>query len=564
MERDPERLAGETFDLLVVGGGIFGACLAWDAAQRGLQVALVEKDDFCGAASGNSFRMVHGGIRYIQHLDVRRLRLSAFERRTLFRIAPHAVRPLPVVIPTYGHGMQGKAALRAGFTLFDLLTPDRNRGVRDPSRRIPPCRFLDRQEVLALFPGLEDRGLTGAGLFHDGQMHDPARLGLAFLHSASEAGAVLANRTRATRLLRRGDAIVGARVSDEETGDEFDVGARVTVVAGGAWTQPLVATALESTIPGEVAFSRDLCLLTSIPAEHPYALAVLGDTRDPDSVLSRQRRHLFVVPWRERVIVGVWHRVYRKHPDHLEVEDAELDAFVDEIDRAYPALGLTRDDVTAYNTGLVLFGSNREGARDLSYGKRSRIVDYRTRGLSGLVSLIGVRYTTARADAAEALELALSHSGMTAPPCRTARTPVWGGDFRTVAGLEAEIGRKHPDLPTAIVRSLRRNHGSMYERVLETCSGDPELRQPLGTTSVLAGEVVYAVRNEMALHLEDVVLRRTDLGRHGTVDPDALEAAARLMAAELDWSDDRRLDEQGATLTRLRGPGRVVSERVTG
>src|SRR5262245_13291078 len=150
VRRNVAALTEQEYDLVIVGGGAFGVCAAWDAALRGLSVALVERGDFCHATSANHFKMVHGGIRYLQHGDVLRLRESSNERRALLRIAPHLVQPLPIVIPTYGHGMQGKALLAAGLRLYDLLAYDRNRGLADPQRQIPQGRFLSRQECLTL------------------------------------------------------------------------------------------------------------------------------------------------------------------------------------------------------------------------------------------------------------------------------------------------------------------------------------------------------------------------------------------------------------------------------
>ena len=158
MKRDLAALGDRHFDLVVIGGGIFGACAAWDAAQRGLSVALIERHDFGGATSAYSFKMIHGGIRYIQHGDAWRVRQSSHERRAFLRIAPHLVHPLPIVIPTYGRGMKGKTVLRLGMGLYDSLTADRNRGIPDPSRKIPWGRGFDRDEVLRLFPGLDGGG----------------------------------------------------------------------------------------------------------------------------------------------------------------------------------------------------------------------------------------------------------------------------------------------------------------------------------------------------------------------------------------------------------------------
>jgi glycerol-3-phosphate dehydrogenase len=250
--RKPASLADQTFDLIVIGGGVFGACAARDAARRGLDVALIERGDFSGATSARSFKMVHGGIRYLQHLDLARVRQSSADRQTLLRDAPHLVRPLPVVVPTYGHGMQGKAALRAAMALYDLLTADRNAGIADPSRRIPRGRCLSRAEVLDRFPGLPAEGLTGAGVFSDGQMYNPPRLVLAFVRSAASAGAVAANYVEATRILVREGRVEGVEARDVLDGVPFTIRGRAVLNAAGPYAEDLLARSgqgLESPTP---------------------------------------------------------------------------------------------------------------------------------------------------------------------------------------------------------------------------------------------------------------------------------------------------------------------------
>src|SRR5450631_3457302 len=209
MHRDISALANQTFDVLVIGGGAFGAAAAWDAALRGLRVALIDQGDFGSGASAECFKMVHGGIRYLQHADIPRLRASCAERTALLRIAPHLVNPLPIVIPTYGHGRQGKAFLAAGMLVYDLLTIGRNFGLSDPTRRIAGTQLLSRNETLALFPEIEERSLTGAAVFEDGQMYNTARLVLAFVKSAANRGAIAANYTEALRFLWDGKRVCG-------------------------------------------------------------------------------------------------------------------------------------------------------------------------------------------------------------------------------------------------------------------------------------------------------------------------------------------------------------------
>ncbi len=197
MTRDIGAIRGQEFDVLVVGGGAFAACAAWESALRGYSVALIEANDFGSGTSANSFKMVHGGIRYLQHLDLPRLWASCKERSALLRIAPHLVKPLPIALPTYGHGRSGKEFLGAGFLAYDALTVGRNRGIADRSRHIPTASFMSRAEVLNRFDGVDSGKLTGAAVFNDAQMYHPPRLVLAFIVSAIREGAVALNYVEA-------------------------------------------------------------------------------------------------------------------------------------------------------------------------------------------------------------------------------------------------------------------------------------------------------------------------------------------------------------------------------
>lgn len=557
MRRDLAELASREHDLVVVGGGIFGVCAAWDATLRGLDVALLERDDFAHAASAHCFKMIHGGIRYLQHADLPRVRQSARERRILLRVAPHLCRPLPILVPTYGHGTRGKELLAAGMKVYDWLTFDRNRGIDDPACRIPPARFLSRGEALARFPGLERPDLTGGAIFHDGQMYSPARLALAFLRAAVDRGARAANRAEVTGLLRRGDRVHGVVVRDRDDGSEHEVRGRMVLCAGGGWSDGLLAASLGRSLEPRPTFSRDAYFVVRRELSSELALAVSGSTRDPDAILSRSARHLFLVPWRGCTLVGVWHRVWdASAPRDPRVEDEELERWIGEVNGACPELRVRPDDVALVHCGLVLFGENRPGASDLSYGKRSRLVDHaRDHGVQGLLTLLGVRYTTARGDAARAVDLACARLGAASSRCRTADTPVHGGDVASVGGVEAlereALARRPAPASEAAVRALVRNHGTAFERVLALGRVEPELLAPLPGSDTLGAEVAYAVREEMARTLEDVVFRRTDLGTTGFPGDAALDGAADVAAAELGWDEERRKREREAVLCRF-------------
>ena len=559
MKRDLDSLTQSTFDLVVIGGGIFGACASWDAAQRGLSVALIERDDFGGATSANSYKIVHGGIRYIQHFDVFRVRQSSNERRAFLRVAPHLVHPLPIVIPTYGHGMKGRSVLRVGMGLYDLLTADRNRGIADPDRKVPWGRSMGRGEALELFPGLDPDGLTGAAVFCDGHMYNPPRLVLAFVQQAVEAGAVAANHVEAIGFLREGDRVIGVKARDAFTGSSLDIRAKVVLNAAGPYAEHLLIHGADLKLSPPGVYSRDACFV--VPRrllQNHYALAVQGKTRDPEAVFSRGERHLFLAPWRDYTVVGTWHVVYRGDPNSFTVTDDELQRFIDEVNAAYPRLQLTIDDVSIWNAGLVPFGENPEGAEHLRYGHRSRLIDHsETDGIANFITLIGVRYTTGRYEAERAVDMVFRKLGFKSAPCRTATTPIAGGDIPNWADFLAEAKRKHSDrYEDAVIESLAHNYGSRYGRVVALAEAETGLASPIGKSSIIKAAVLHAVRHEMAETLGDVVFRRTDLATGDYPGRAALREAVDVLAAERPMSSgeiEHQLDGVAA-----RFPERVV------
>src|SRR5687767_2862998 len=239
LTRDLDALTGRTFDVLVIGGGIYGLTIAYDAAQRGLSVALIDRSDFGSGVSFNHLRTIHGGLRYLQALDLGRARESIRERRTLARIAPHATRPLPFALPLYRSWRKGKLAMRAGFLLDRLVSVDRNADV-PPSHRLPSGRVASRTEAIERFPGLGRRGLTGAAVWYDFTTVEADRLTISWAIAAAEHGASLANHVEAVAPLTSGGRFVGVRASDQLTGRELEVNAKVTVNAtGGVFDQRL-------------------------------------------------------------------------------------------------------------------------------------------------------------------------------------------------------------------------------------------------------------------------------------------------------------------------------------
>ena len=545
MKRDLEVLTSKEYDLVVVGGGIFGICAAWDAVLRGLSVAIVEKRDFSHATSANHFKMVHGGIRYLQHGDIQRIRESSRERSALLRIAPHLTQPLPIVIPTYGHGIKGKELLALGMFVYDMVTFDRNRGIQE-ERKIPKGRLLSRQEVLKRFPGIKEDGLTGGALFYDGQFYNPPRLAISILRSAVNKGVDAANYLEVNGFLQEKDRICGIKVQDVFTGDQLEIRGKIVLNAAGPWANRLLESSLGLKLKPTPTFSRDLAFVINGKGDQKYGIALLTGSKDSDTILDRGGRHLFAVPWRDYTLIGVWPLVFNGLPEEITVSDRELLEFTEEANNAYPGLNISTDDILMINTGLTLHGEeNKQGQQSTSYGHRSILIDHaRDHGLEGLVTLIGVRATTARGMAQKANDIIMKKLNKNRTKCKTDEIPIYGGDIRSFNEfLENTIRNRPQGISIESMEALAHNYGSKHLKVLKYIDENQDWANRIGDSNVLKVEIVHAIREEMAQKLSDVIFRRTDLCTAGFLTDKAIEMSAEIMADEMGWNEQAKILE---------------------
>jgi glycerol-3-phosphate dehydrogenase len=541
MQRTLTALASTDFDLLVIGGGIYGACVAWDATSRGLSVALMDKADFGAATSSNSLKMIHGGLRYLQHADFRRMRESIVERRTLMQIAPHLVHPLPVLLPTYGHGLQGPEVFAAALFINDLVSFDRNRWCA-PQKRIPRGRVISKRSCLRQLPELDPQGLTGGALFYDAQVHHSERLILAFLQSAAQAGAVLANYVEATGFQLDGNRVRGVHARDVLGGDRFDVRARTVVNACGPWV-PHVQHLLNRTLSAPpLRYAKAMNIVTRSLFDH-YAVGIPSRVgyRDVDAVVKKGHRLLFVAPWRGRSIIGTMQAACREAAGDVRITEQDIQGFLDEVNASYPPARLQRDDVAFVHGGHLPLTHIDARTGDVQLAKHERIEDHRQDGIHGLMSVTGVKYTTARRVAERVVDGVVAMQGQAPVRSRSATTPLYGGRIEQFdAFVQTETATRPYHLGEQAMYRLIMNYGTTYPDVLkylDTCPVTAPL--PPSEDAVMRAQVRYAVREEMAQRLSDVIFRRTELGTAGIPGDDVLRVCADVMQAELGWSATR-------------------------
>lgn len=522
--RDPGTIAGQSWDLVVVGGGVTGAWIARDAALRGLRVALVEKDDFSSGASSQNLRTIHGGLRYLQHLDLRRTRESIRERSMWLRVAPHLVEPLPFVLPTYRRGLQRRPLLRIALAAADLAGWDRNRGL-DPARVLPGSRMVSRQECLHLVPEAEAPDLTGAVMFHDAQMYSPDRLVLAVLLGAVEDGAAVVNHMQA-ETVHRADGSLRVQCRDGPSGQTVVLRARAVVNATGSQALEVAEQLGLVSAPTDLTQSIGLNVVVE-NLGHAVAFATEGREADPNARLKMGARRLFVAPWRGRTLIGTAH--YSLDGAGTVDTDAHVERFLAEVNAPGTGLHVEPDQVLQVQWGLL---PAVDGSEPVQLLRHHRIQDHGDVGMPEALSVTSVKFTTARLVAEQTVNRVFQILRLRAVPCRTANTRLPGGRFASWSSLREEaLGRSSDGLPAGVLDHLAHVFGDQYGRILDFARGSPELRRRVQSDSpVIVAQLVHGIRAELACTAEDLLYRRTELGARGEVTPAARRLAEGLLS----------------------------------
>lgn len=556
MKRQPSDLESRRFNLAIIGGGITGAWMALDAALRGMTVALVERDDFGAATSAASSKLLHGGIRYLARGRVAKVRESAIERARAQSAAPHLTRWVPFVIPAYAGLRRGRAALASALALYEMLCLGQNRRIQDPCKRAAAGRVLGAQDMRKLVPYLSGSRPTGGILIHESHMYSPERVTLAVVRTAVCRGAVAANHVSADAFRVEDGRVTGVQATDRLTCERLRIRADVVVNAAGPWI-PFVDGGLPAPAPPGIHrhFARGTHIITR-PLTEEHAL-VLPSRHDHDAVISRGGRHLFVIPWRGRSLIGTSYAPHGGHPDDVRPLESDIEQLLTGVNAALGTRELTRADVDHAFAGLYPLP---DGVAPGTYhtGGDYRVIDHRRhQAIDGLYSVCGARYTTARRLAERALNRINGRFGGRFDRCRTGRLALHGGAITDMTRFHADAARRHgPALGADVVEHLVASYGTQIDDVLAPIRAAPELGERVGPqTPVILAEVTYAVQQEMACHLADFVFRRSGLGTLGDPGEAAIDRCARLMGRELGWHRERRDLEIRRTRAAFPGDG---------
>ncbi|HKO63212.1 MAG TPA: glycerol-3-phosphate dehydrogenase [Pyrinomonadaceae bacterium] len=516
------------YDLIIIGAGINGAGIARDAAMRGLRVLLLDKRDIGGGTSAWSTRLIHGGLRYLEHAEFGLVRESLREREILMRIAPHLVQPLPLLVPIYDGAGRGRWTIRAGMWAYDLLSFDKT---------LPRHRFLKRNQTVHAAPSLDPNGLEGAAVYYDAQVEFAERLVLENVLSAIENGATLLTYTRVRSFITQDHTLSAIELVNERTDEVFHASAKLIINAAGPWVDEV----LEKIAGSQrlVGGTKGSHIIVSVFRGAPGMAVYVEAERDG--------RPFFIIPWNNKYLIGTTDIRFEGKPDDVSISDDEIDYLLRETNRILPAAGLNRTDILYAYSGVrpLPYTSEKKEAR---ITRRHFIRQHRV--FDNLFSIVGGKLTTYRSLAEETVDLVFRKLNRRSPACRTDRV--------LLPGAFSVTNDQDP--------RMQRTYGARSKMVSRLIADDRSLAEVIDEeTGATAAEIVHAFRNEMAATLADCLLRRTMVGFNSRCGLNAVEAAAEVGRKHFGWTDEqcaREMNDYRETVRRYLLPPSYPSAAV--
>jgi glycerol-3-phosphate dehydrogenase len=531
MNRFIDSCQDETFDMLVIGGGITGACVAYDAACRGLKVALVEKGDFGAATSAATSKVIHGGLRYLKTFEFGLVRESLKERRVMGNIAPNFIYPTAFMFvnPTF--------VMKIGLCLYDWIAFDK-KFTWDKSKKIPNHYSLSREEVIRQAPNARREGLKGAWVYYDSLSIFPERLTLAFLKSAVHYGAKVSNHARMEGFVMEGGRVSGIVVRDLLNNQIHTLKGKLTVNCAGPWADMVLKMAGKGAAQDSIRRSEGI---------HLIVRNLVG--KQAVGTMTRAG-HFFLIPWRNYSLIGTTDKEYPGTPDDYHVTGKSIQELLDTVNKDFGNDNPIRhgDVLYAYGGLRPLLGSGEGDIHTIT--RKYEIYDHADEGLPGLITAEGGKYTTSRNLAQNVLKTAEKRLGRLRP-CVTHRQRLVGSEIDDMEGFIEAIKLGNRDFSETTVEYLGRNYGTEYDRVLKLARQDQTLAEVLNDDGEILAQAVYAAREEMARTLADVVLRRTGICTLGNPGKEILIKVAAAVARELNWNKartEREVEEVEAIL----------------
>ena len=531
------------YDLIIIGGGITGAAVAYDAASRGLSVALLEKDDFGSKTSSATSKLIHGGLRYLANFELGLVRESLRERRILENIAPNFVYPIPNMIITDKKFIKSaKFAIKVGMILYDILSFDK-KFTWDKSKKLPLHRSMSRAETIKEEPLLEKSDLTGSLVYYDCASIFPERLTLAFVKSALYSGAEAANYMEVTGFTFNGNIITGVTAKDKIRNKKITVSGRLVVNCAGPWADRVLN--LTGKNPHEEALRR---------SEGIHIITKKLTNKHLVTAMTPSGRHIFIIPWRGYSLIGTTDKEYLGSPDDWKVTLESINALIDEVNASFSdKIKVSYDDVIYSYGGLrPLVENQTEDVYESS--RKYEIFDNSADGIEGLLTVEGGKYTTSRNLALHVVDAACKKLKIKAVKSETDKNYLAGCEIEDIEAYIEYCSKLLETFDSKQVDYLARIYGTELTALMETAAKDKKLTEKLNADGEILAQVVYAINEEMAFSLNDILFRRTGIGTLGHPGKDVLKKVADTAAKILGWDASRKKAEIASAENIFRKP----------
>jgi len=519
------------FDLIIVGGGISGVSVAYEAASRGLKVAVFEKGDFGEATSAATSKLIHGGLRYLKNLEFGLVRESLTERRVLENIAPNFVYPLPFMIPTYGNLKNNKFSLFIGMLLYDFLSLDKA-WTWDRTKKLPFHKTISARRTRNMEPCVNENKLTGSSIYYDCQNINPERLTLSILKSAIKYGAMCANYAKVESFIKDENIVKGVNVTDLFSKKEHKFTADVTINCTGPWTDIVLNSASEN--PETLHHIRRSEGIHIITKKMSFKHAVL--------MMTKEGRHIMLIPWRNYSIIGTTDKEYLGDPDNYKVTKESILELLDEFNENYGIEKLKYEDIQFAYGGLRPLVDNQAEASYQS-SRKYEIYDNAKDGLDRLITVEGGKYTTSRKLASHVMKKISKKLNKSLGKSKTNKKYLIDSDIRNMESFIKQLVLRYPMFSEATVNYVGRNYGLQCHTIFRLAIYDKPLSLVISNDGEILAEVVYVIKKEMAFTLSDILFRRTGIGTLGYPGDDVFNIVVETAKKHLNWDDKRTQEE---------------------
>ena len=535
MKRFIENYQGNKFDLIVIGGGITGATVAYEAASRGLSVALIEKSDFGSATSAATSKMIHGGLRYLSTYEFGLVRESLKERRVLTNIAPNFIHPASFLFAIYKKDKLSNFMMKIGMLLYELFSFDKNR-LWDKSKKMPHHKSVSPKQIMELFPNALQDGLVGGQMYFDCSSHSPERFTLAFIKSAVKYGASVTNYTKVEDFIvekhTKLKTVKGVKAIDELSGKKYNIEADLVINCAGPWADLLLDKVKKTHEEQELRRSEGIHFVTKkLVDEHVF------------SASTADGKHFFLVPYRNCTLIGTTDKEFIGKPDEYKVTKKAITELLNDVNASFGSNEKIKyeDIVFAYGGLRPLVEDQTEDTYQSS--RKYEITGEKKNGIEGLITVEGGKFTTSRMLAEKAINKALKILKRPKKKSISENSYLYACGIDNFKEFVAQKQKQYSEFRPKQIEYLAKCYGKEIDELFTGIPESEAYKKPLNDDGENLAQVHFAIRNEMAISLSDIMLRRTGIAQLGHPGKEVMDKVANLAAKELNWDEQKTKDE---------------------